>query len=109
MKWIASQMILPLQLSPQGIITAHAEHVLKGHCHVQNNQCCFNALVGPDHLKSLSYFNPSFYCTSRAICIGPGDFILCIFPQDQPIVKISSDDNLIGVPFGYGLDFTVKV
>jgi len=93
MKWTASQTFLPLQLSPQGVMTSFAEHVLKENCHAQTEKCCFNELVGRDFQKSVSYYNPAFYCTSRAICIGPGDTVLCIFPQDQVAKNFVPSEN----------------
>jgi len=85
-----SSMLLPLQLSPQGVVAAHASGILRGSCQGASPPCCSLTMFGPDRDKAVPYYNPAFWCTARAICFGPGDSALCIFPRD---------DSQLVVPF----------
>jgi len=86
-------MMLPLQLSPHGVVSAHASFVLK-HPPTMTTTCCYDFMVAPDHQKWTPYYHPGFWCTSRAICAGPGDTILCIFPQDSLVYTVAHEMDL---------------
>ena len=83
---MSSSMLLPLQLSPQGMVVAHASMILKRG-------------IMPDQQDKVMtpYYTPAFWCTARAIGLGPGDTALCIFPHDEPVVSHDNEEELGGV------------
>jgi hypothetical protein len=81
MTWTASNMVLPLRLSSHGMMAAHAAQYMPGRCVTPKTYQEF--MDEPDMLKVPPYYDPKFYCLSRAVCFAPGYRILVIFPHDQ--------------------------
>lgn len=90
-EWTPASILIPLRLSPHGVICAHAAHSLKNQC--ETNGGCFNYMTMPDTSKTVPFYNPMFYATSRAAVMGPGDTVLLVFPIEQPLVCL--DENRV--------------
>ena len=89
-------MLMPLQLSPQGVLTAHASMFLKGICSGEEGcPCCLGTNTTAMSPMSPPYYSPTFWCTARAICFGPGDTALFIFPQDEPIACFANPGSTL--------------
>lgn len=87
---------MPLRLSAHGVVTSHAALSLKNQCAPVGG--CYAYVATPDITKKVPYYSPHFYVTSRALVMGPGDQVLCIFPTDELLVCMNDHQQVTTKP-----------
>ena len=88
MEWIKSEMLLPGHLSIHGVFAAQTTWTMKKN---EDKNQCHQFLPQSDNKNSPPYYHPKFWCTARAICVGPGDTILGVFTNDQKIFVLQTN------------------